>query len=115
MAVAVSVTLVCGLAVGGAGPAAAQEADRAPGEPCVPGATLPAPGQTVSGPSPVGRCEPSTSGRALDLGIWVVTVGTVVAVVGLGVVLARRDRRAAGPASESPAGAAPNRTSTDDA
>jgi hypothetical protein len=95
VAVVVAVTVAVGLAGGGAAPAWAQDADRDPGEPCVPGATQPAPGRTVSGPSPVGRCEPSTSRRALDLGTWVVTVGSLVAVAGLGVALAHRDRRSA--------------------
>ena len=76
-----------------AAPAVAQEADRPPGEPCLPGVTTLPPGQAPNGPSPVGRCEPTTARRALDTAVWVFTLGCLVGVAALGVVLVRRDRR----------------------
>ena len=76
-----------------AAPAVAQEADRPPGEPCLPGVTTLPPGQAPNGPSPVGRCEPTAARRALDTGVWVFTLACVVGVAVLGVVLVRRDRR----------------------
>lgn len=77
----------------GAPPAIAQEADRAPGEPCLPGVTSLPPGQAPNGPSPVGRCEPTAARRALDTAVWVFTLACLVGVGVLGVVLVRRDRR----------------------
>lgn len=82
-----------GALVASARPALAQEADRPPGEPCLPGVTTLPPGQAPNGPSPVGRCEPTTARRALDTAVWVFTLGCLVGVAALGVVLVRRDRR----------------------
>lgn len=78
-------------------PAAAQEVDRPTGEPCVPGASLPQPGEPPNGPSPVGRCEPTATRRAVDTAIWIVTLATLVGVAVLGAVAVRRDRRDADP------------------
>ncbi len=102
--VAAAVAVLLGLSSIGAGavvletafarPATAQEADRPPGEPCVPGASLPQPGEPPNGPSPVGRCEPSSKRRVVDSAVWILTLAALVGVVVVGVVLVRRDRRA---------------------
>lgn len=100
----VGVTGVVGVGVpAGVAPAIAQEADRAPGEPCLPGVTSPPPGQAPNGPSPVGRCEPTTARRALDNAVWAFTLACLVGVVVLGVVLVRRDRRDGATPSGEPA------------